>query len=122
MYFTAVGSSPDFLCGPSGLLKIINGGIVDSYGFFERAQEILSAPRAEALYRWFGKDGLEERFRALYPEKPRDMNVINNYVDNLIEFDDEQIQKLDDLLLKTEGDEGHWKELSVSGDRLKVPF
>ncbi len=115
MYFTAVGSSPDFLCGPSGLLKIINGEITDSYGFFERAQEILSAPRAEPLYRWFCKDGFEERFRSLYPEKPRDMNVTDNYVDNLIEFDEDQNRKLDDLLTGTGSDEVHWKELSVGG-------
>jgi hypothetical protein len=114
MYFTAVGSCPDFLAGPAGLVKIINGEIVDSYGFFHRARAILSAPRAEPLYRWFGKDGLEETFRALYPDNPRDMNVTDDYVSNLIEFSDDQNQKLDDLLIATENDEVHWKELSVN--------
>jgi len=115
MYFTAVCSCPDFLAGPAGLVKIVKGEIIDSYGFFHRARGILSAPQAEPLYRWFGKDGLEETFRALYPENPRDMNVTDDYVANLIEFNDAQKQKLTDLLTGTGNDEAYWSELSIGG-------
>src|SRR6187551_3527069 len=32
--FTIVASCPDFINGPAGIVKIISGEIIDSYGFF----------------------------------------------------------------------------------------
>jgi len=118
MHFTVVASCPDYVAGPAGLVKIIDGEIIDSYGFFKRAEALMDAPRAEALYQWFGRNGLEEKYRELYTESHPRKWVEDSYVEHLIEFSDEEVQELDKLAERASGDEEAWKEISL--DQIKI--
>ena len=69
--FVILASSPDFLCGPGGIIKIKNGEIMDSYGIYGTdsiRHEILDAPikNREDIYKWFKHGGVEEQLRANY--------------------------------------------------------
>lgn len=115
-YFTAISSENDFNLGPAALIKIVNGKIIDSYGFWEReliASEFLENPVPEILYQWFSKDKLEEQFRELYTDKQPKKWIEDSFAKNIIEFTDEQNQKFIEIIenYKTNDD---WTEIKLN--------
>lgn len=95
-YFTVIASCPDFILGPAGIIKVSNGEIIDSYGFWEReleATQFLQDPLPEVLYEWFAKDKFEEQFRELYIDKHPKQWIQELFAQNIIEFTDMQNQK-----------------------------
>ena len=112
-YFTIAASSPDFLCGPAGLVKIVNGDIIDSYGFFGMRQDILEIPDPEVLFQWFGKDRFEEQIRNLYIEKQSRKWIDERYSENLIEFTDEENKQLTEVVNVWKEQPGDWIEIKL---------
>lgn len=114
-YFTVVASSPDFLCGPAGIVKIQNGDITDSYGFFERfgslerLRFILENPNPELLFQVFGKDKVEERLREKYLTVQPKKWVESNYSDNLIDYDEAQHLEIMEYVNRSYPDE--WQRI-----------
>lgn len=113
--FTVIADCPDFICGPAGLVKIVNGQIIDSYGFLGNRQTITVDPNPEILLKWFGKNGYEEVIRKKYLEI-YPMNWCNdNYSDRIIEFTKSELDALDMLLsleLETQS-EKEWTEIKL---------
>lgn len=95
-YFTIIGSSPGYLCGPAGLVKIFNGEIIDSYGFTERFGDItetiriLENPNPELLFQCFGKDKIEETLREYYLDKRPKQWIDEKYYDNILDHNEEE--------------------------------
>jgi|JI10StandDraft_1071094.scaffolds.fasta_scaffold132203_2 hypothetical protein len=91
-YFTVIASSPDFLCGPAGLVKIVKGDVVDSYGFTERfgdMQETIKAlenPNPELLFQYFGKGKIEDTLREYYLDKQPRRWIDEKYADNILDY------------------------------------
>lgn len=113
-YFTVIASSPDFLGGPSGLVKITNGKIIDSYGFMERfgnqeqTQRTLEGPDPEMMFRCFGKDKLEETIRGLYVHQQPKKWIDEKYSENLLEFNEEERKRFAAMLPATTGAPIKW--------------
>lgn len=66
--FTLLGSCPEFLCGPAGLIRIRNGKILDSYGFwYENSKRALLLEEPvkyrEIIFNWFREGGQEQLSR-----------------------------------------------------------
>jgi hypothetical protein len=98
-YFTVLGSSPDYLCGPAGLVRFFNGDIIDSYGFTERFGDmsetirVLENPDPELLFQCFGKDKLEETIREQYLDKRPKVWIEEKYYDNILDFNEVEKEK-----------------------------
>lgn len=123
-YFTAIASSPDFILGPAGLIKVLNGKIIDSYGFWERELEatiFLENPIPEVLYQWFAKDKFEEQFRELYLDKQPKQWITNSYVENLIEFTEEQNQKFIEIVENDKDFNNDWIEIKLEKSKNPKP-
>jgi len=93
--FTMLGSCPDFVGGPAGIIKIKAGQILDSYGIGSAKQklireEIVSNPNKykELIYDWFKSEGKEERARLSFIDKFPMMWCNDNFVDRLIPIED----------------------------------
>jgi hypothetical protein len=116
-YFTVVGSSPDFICGPAGILKIFNGEIIDSYGFAERfgdislTTKVLEKPIPEVLFQCFGKNKLEELVRETYIEKHPKKWIDEKYYDNILEFKDEENEKFKTIVETHKDELINWTEI-----------
>lgn len=116
LYFTVLGSSPDFLCGPAGIVKIINGEIIDSYGFGGKRQEVLENPNPNLIYEWFGRGKIEEGLRNLRIRVQPKKWVNELYHQYIIEFDKEEECALDRLV--NQYPNGHvnneWVNISIT--------
>ncbi len=116
-YFTVIGSSPDYICGPAGLVKILNGEIIDSYGFYERFRSveqmrtILENPNSETIYQLFGKDKIEEKIRNLYTETNPKHWIDEKYYDNMINFTKQEQDEIFNYINKLNDQE--WTEIKV---------
>ncbi|MBP1225830.1 hypothetical protein [Flavobacterium sp. 1355] len=120
-YFTAIGSSLDFNLGPAGIIKILNGEIIDSYGFWKRELEVtefLENPIPEALYQWFGKDKLEEQLRELHLDKqPKKwIQDLDLYAENIIEFTEQQNQQFIEIVNYYTEIGDNWEEIKLTED------
>lgn len=93
-YFTILASSLNFINGPGGLVKILNGEIIDSYGFWEERQSILNKPDAELLWQWFGKHKAEALIRERYLDTNPKRWVEDDYAANSIDFSPNEIESL----------------------------
>lgn len=96
--FTIVASCPDFINGPAGIVKIISGEIIDSYGFFGIRKSIAEKPHAELILQWFGKNKREEIIRQTYLENHPQFWCEENYMDNLIEFSEGETNELENFI------------------------
>lgn len=116
-YITVVGSSPDFICGPAGIVKILNGEIIDSYGFAERFGDIsvttnvLENPIPEVLFQCFGKNKLEELVRETYIEKHPKKWIDEKYYDNILEFKAEENEKFKTIVETYKDELINWTEI-----------
>ena len=99
IYFTVLGSCC-YDGGPGGIVKISNGQIVDSYGIFDKRQDILSNPNPNIVFEWYKREGFEMCFRNYrlleYPFKKFDEVNFNDTID----FSENEIKELDDLIEK----------------------
>ena len=108
-YFTVIASSPDYVGGPAGVVKVENGEIVDSYGFFERLENIsdimkvLENPDAELMYQLFGKNKIEENIRESYLEKNPKCWIEEKYYENMINFDENEKKKFAEVIENKKG-------------------
>lgn len=117
-YFTVVGSCPDFIGGPAGIVKLAGGEIIDSYGFTKRfgdiatTIEMLENPDPEVLFQCFGKNKLEESMRELYVGNQPKKWIDEKYCDNLLEFSAKECETFNNLMhtLKNELGNG-WIEI-----------
>ena len=113
-YFTVVASCPDFICGPAGVVKIVNGEILDSYGFAGERQKILENPDPELIFQWFGKGGFEEEYRNLHADQHPKKWIEELYAQNLIEFSPEQENELLEYIKLTTLGQVEWQEIKIS--------
>lgn len=119
-YFTVIGSSPEFIGGPAGLVKIENGIILDSYGMAARfgdhsaTTEIFENPNPEVLFQCFGKNKLEESIRELYLENHPKRWIDEAYSENIIEFTKEEMEKFNDIVSRFKDEQNTWIELSLN--------
>ncbi|HCO66572.1 MAG TPA: hypothetical protein DIT04_02290 [Dysgonomonas sp.] len=104
-YFTIIAESPDFLGGPSGIAKITNGEIIDSYGFYEKLRcEIVSDnPNIFAIVNWFNKEGKEEilRQKSEYILKQPMKWINEDFFNNLLDFDEKETIGLNEIIIKS---------------------
>jgi|GEM_PF-1159524 len=114
--FTVLGSSPDYLAGPAGLVRISAGEINDSYAFDERRGDLTghdSETREyldpDLLLNWFGKGKQEEVFRKRYVEQYPMSWCEGNYHTTWIDFSEEEMAQLEDLIKL-------WKEGRIKTD------
>jgi hypothetical protein len=123
-YFTVVGSSPDYLCGTAGLVKIFNGDIIDSYGFTERfdnmeeTTRILENPNPELLFQCFGKNKIEESLRELYVEKQPKKWVDEKYSAHILDFNEEEKGKFKSLINTNMAISTQWTEIRQSATSI----
>jgi hypothetical protein len=92
-----LASCPDFISGPAGIVRIVSGEIIDSYGFFGVRKDKLENPDAELIYQWFGKGRQEEKIRNLYEDQHPKMWIDERYIENLIEFTEEVGRKYESI-------------------------
>jgi len=122
--FTIVADSPDFLAGPGGLVRIRAGEIYDSYGFWDKRQDLASGDFAETpdyvdpdlLFHWFGKGKTEELIRQRYTEGSPMYWCDGNYVNNPVDFNDEELAGLEAFIKrwKEEENKARWKDFSLA--------
>lgn len=93
--FTMLGSCPDFIGGPAGLMRIENGKIIDSYGIGRLKiksirKEIISHPKKfkKLIFDWFRIGGKEQKLRNFHLEKFPLNSCDDNFVDRLIPIED----------------------------------
>ncbi|MCD6066573.1 MAG: hypothetical protein K0S33_1399 [Bacteroidetes bacterium] len=86
VYFTVAARCPDFIGGPAGIIKVSNGEITDSYGFWGERREMLENPDPELIYNWFAMDKQEERFRKLYSTSRPKKWIEELYSENIFEL------------------------------------
>jgi len=116
-YFTVIGSSPDFISGPAGIVKIAGGEILDSYGISERFEnhlvttEQFEKPNPEILFQCFGKNKLEETIREFYLESFPKQWVDEAYADNILEFKAKEMEQFKDLAERFKNTNA-WMEIS----------
>lgn len=97
--FTILGSMPDFLCGPGGIIRISDGVINDSYGVWpyeSMRYSILNEPisQKEAIYEWYKNNGYEDQQRRLYHKQyPLDW-CEGDFYKKLIPIDDNRLKEL----------------------------
>lgn len=113
-YFTVVASCPDFIFGPAGVVKIVNGEILDSYGFAGERQKILENPDPELIFQWFGKGRFEEEYRDLHADQHPKKWIEELYAQNLIEFSPEQENELLEYKKLTTLGQAEWQEIKIS--------
>ncbi len=117
-YFTVIASSPDFIGGPAGIVKIADGQILDSYGVFERfgdhstTTKALENPNPEVLFQCFGKNKLEETIRDLYLGNLPKQWVDERYADNLLEFTTEERGEFMNLAEQFKNRTDSWIEIN----------
>lgn len=112
-YFSVIGSCPDFIGGPAGLIKVFNGEIIDSYGFLGERQNISRNPNPELLFQWFGKDKYEENYRETYIDNHPKLWVDELYSENIIDFSKEQMDTLKDLVQRSNLNIEDWNEILI---------
>lgn len=69
--FTLLGSSPEFIGGPGGIIRIKNGAIIDSYGIYGENSirlEVLESPveNMDSIYEWYKSNGPEQAYRTRF--------------------------------------------------------
>jgi hypothetical protein len=100
--FTVIADCPNFIGGPAGLVKIVNGEIADSYGFWGKRQDVITHQNPELLFKWFGENGDENLIRQKYLDvKPKSW-CQDDYVGKLIDFTELELEKLDTLMIELE--------------------
>jgi len=120
--FTVLGSSPDFLAGPAGIVRISGGTIIDSYGFRGKRQAITDHDDAtgyvhpDLLCNWFGKGKSEELIRQRYSTETPLGWCDGDYHTKDIIFTETEMEQLEQLIVRwRNGDERTvWKEIHLS--------
>jgi hypothetical protein len=98
--FTVIASCPDHISGAAGLVKISNGAITDSYGFFDERQAITEQPDPEIIFNWFGTKKCEETIRQKYLSVFPMIWCDEDFTNNVIDFTDSESRQLEELLAK----------------------
>lgn len=99
--FTILGSMLDFLCGPGGLFKIIDGKILDSYGIWgedSKRHRIICNPKEYKylIYDWFNSSGRENEHR-IKTVQTFPLGACNdNLVDKIIPIDESEVSSIID--------------------------
>lgn len=112
--FTLLASSPDFLCGPAGIIKIRNNKIIDSYGIWGEnsvRHQIIESPIASKkfIYSWYKNIGLEEKLRNKYVNEYPLGWCDERYSEKIIPIDDVQL-KFQIENNKKENQQINWEE------------
>ncbi len=111
IYFTVIASCPDFIGGPGGIVKIEDGQILESYGFFGKRQNMLNNPNPDLIFTWFKKGGYEETYRNkkinIHPKKCD----VDSYIDNLVDFTDSEENEIDNVSISA----------GINWNRIKTP-
>ena len=97
--FTILGSMLDFLCGPGGLFKIINGNIIDSYGIWGedsiRHKFICNPDEYKySIYDWFTSSGREKELRIKTVQEFPLGACNDNLVDKIIPIDESETSSI----------------------------
>lgn len=104
-YFTIIAESPEFILGPSGIVRITNGKIIDSYGFSDelRSNIVNDSPNIYAIINWFNKKGQEEyiRQKAEYISKQPMKWIQEDFMNNLLDFDENELLELKKLIVES---------------------
>lgn len=93
--FTILASSPDFVAGPGGVIRIKKGEVVDSYGIQGRRHYLLLEieQNEHKVYNWFKSGSYETKLRIEtineYPIK----SCNERYSENMIPVDNEKMDK-----------------------------
>ena len=89
----------DFLCGPGGLFRIVNGKIVDSYGIWGEESlrhKIICKPNEYCyqIYDWFRFRGPENDLRIKTIQEYPLGACNDNLVEKIIPFDESEVSLL----------------------------
>ena len=114
--FTLIGSCPDFISGPGGLIRIKEGEILDSYGIWQSnhlRNHIIENPIQfkRSVFDWYKSTGLEETLRENYISKFPKIWCEGDYVKRLIPIGGEK--ELSELIHKNTGtkvEESNWEK------------
>ena len=116
--FTILASCPQFINGPTALIRICNGKILDSYGIgeFEVAEMrryIIMNPLKfiQVIYEWFKFGGKEESLRMVNQEEFPLEWCEENYEDKIVPIQEPKV--LMDLV-RMPTDNSAWKTLELN--------
>ena len=103
--FTMLASCPDFIAGPSGIIRIEKGIVIDSYGNLNRESNrhnILFEPikNKNIIFEWFKTNGPEEELRNLFEKEYPKNWVEDDFASKLIPI--EEGDRFEELINRNE--------------------
>lgn len=113
--FTALGDCPDFICGPAGWVRIINGKIKDSYGIRNKRQSVLSKPGLfmNEIYDWFRQNGPEDIERQRLLKDFPIGSCVDNYYSKVVPIDGTRLWRVTQKNQKEKGNPAGWNRIGV---------
>jgi hypothetical protein len=91
-------------------VKISKGQIEDSYGIFDKRQDILFNPNPNIIFEWYRKDGIEKCFRDSKSLKFSQKSFDEQNFNDVIDFSETELQELDILIDKNISE--NWIDIS----------
>jgi hypothetical protein len=91
-------------------VKISKGQIEDSYGIFDKRQDILFNPNPNITFEWFRKDGTKKCFRDSKSLKLSPKSFDEQNFNDVIDFSETELQELDILIDKNISE--NWIDIS----------